>query len=220
MKKYFTLCAALLLSATLFAQIDNPLRFVDKNGNAIADGTVLTFTETEGDKEIGWQIDPALAIENTSNVEQYAQVAVDVDQLSEGSSVKFCPWTNCVNYMEPGSYERHGYVSAKGKEYLMLEWILAYEEDEDGYWAFVPGNATVRLTANVLNGDGSVFSTGPTITLKFSAADPTGVEGVQADKQTTVVARYNANGQRIAEPTRGLNIIKMANGKTIKQIIK
>lgn len=50
----------------------------------------------------------------------------------------------------------------------------------------------------------------------------TGIQNVNAatDASNAVVARYNAAGQRIAEAQRGLNILKLANGKTVKVIVK
>jgi len=49
----------------------------------------------------------------------------------------------------------------------------------------------------------------------------TGINGVSADDAEAVeVARYNAAGQVISAPQKGLNIIKLSNGKTIKVIVK
>lgn len=50
----------------------------------------------------------------------------------------------------------------------------------------------------------------------------TGIQNVNVadDASNAVVARYNAAGQRIAEAQRGLNILKLANGKTVKVIVK
>lgn len=52
--------------------------------------------------------------------------------------------------------------------------------------------------------------------------DPTGISTVNASSASdnTVVARYNAAGQRIASAQPGLNIVKYANGKTVKVIVK
>lgn len=52
--------------------------------------------------------------------------------------------------------------------------------------------------------------------------DPTGISTVNASSASdnTVVARYNAAGQRISSAQPGLNIVKYANGKTAKIIVK
>lgn len=48
--------------------------------------------------------------------------------------------------------------------------------------------------------------------------------GIQAaatqEGEARIVARYNAAGQRITSPVRGLNILKMSNGKTVKVLVK
>lgn len=49
----------------------------------------------------------------------------------------------------------------------------------------------------------------------------TGVSAVDtADGEAVEVARYNAAGQRIGAPQKGLNIVKMSNGRTQKVIVK
>lgn len=46
------------------------------------------------------------------------------------------------------------------------------------------------------------------------------IEGLQQEGSATEVSRYNAAGQRISAPVRGLNIVKMANGKTVKTVVR
>ena len=50
--------------------------------------------------------------------------------------------------------------------------------------------------------------------------DATSVEKAIADVNAKEVARYNAAGQTISETQKGLNIIKLSNGKTVKVIVK
>lgn len=40
------------------------------------------------------------------------------------------------------------------------------------------------------------------------------------DANAAVVARYTANGQQVSAPVKGLNILKLANGKTVKVMVK
>lgn len=47
-----------------------------------------------------------------------------------------------------------------------------------------------------------------------------GVSGVQNAASTTEVARYNAAGQRINAPQKGLNIVKLSDGRTMKVMTK
>ena len=48
----------------------------------------------------------------------------------------------------------------------------------------------------------------------------TGIKNTITDGNATEVARYNAAGQVISEAQKGLNIIKLSNGKTVKVIVK
>ena len=47
-----------------------------------------------------------------------------------------------------------------------------------------------------------------------------GIDGVTTDTQNSEVARYNVNGMRLSAPQKGLNIVKMANGKSVKVMVK
>ena len=46
------------------------------------------------------------------------------------------------------------------------------------------------------------------------------IYGLQQEGSAVEVSRFNAAGQRISAPVRGLNIVKMANGKTVKTIVR
>lgn len=60
------------------------------------------------------------------------------------------------------------------------------------------------------------------IGLRFLQGDqPTGIESIRQSATTaTVVARYNAIGERITAPVKGLNIMRMSDGTTKKIIVK
>lgn len=50
---------------------------------------------------------------------------------------------------------------------------------------------------------------------------PSGIQNVNNENSASVeVARYTLNGQRISAPVKGVNIVKYANGKTVKEIVK
>ena len=53
---------------------------------------------------------------------------------------------------------------------------------------------------------------------EVKALNTSSIEGLQQEDNAAEVSRYNAAGQRISAPVRGLNIVKMANGKTVKRI--
>ena len=67
-----------------------------------------------------------------------------------------------------------------------------------------------KVTGEVLNAD--------EVTLP-AEYDATGIQTI-SDYTNSVSARYNAAGQLITTPQKGLNIIKLSTGKTIKVIVK
>ena len=73
------------------------------------------------------------------------------------------------------------------------------------------GVATITATAN----DGSGASASCVVTVGVG-----GIEGVEMDNNAVEVARYDIHGRLLSEPTPGLNIVKMSNGTTRKEIVK
>lgn len=55
---------------------------------------------------------------------------------------------------------------------------------------------------------------------EVKALNTSSIEGLQQEDNAAEVSRYNAAGQRISTPVRGLNIVKMANGKTVKTVVR
>ena len=69
------------------------------------------------------------------------------------------------------------------------------------------------ITAKAL--DGSGVSASCVVTVGVS-----GVEGVEMDNNAVEVVRYDIHGRLLSEPTPGINIVKMSNGTTRKEIVK
>lgn len=55
---------------------------------------------------------------------------------------------------------------------------------------------------------------------QVAIADPAGIEGVETTSDNQPAARYTLDGRRVKTMQKGLNIIRMANGKAIKVIGK
>lgn len=51
-------------------------------------------------------------------------------------------------------------------------------------------------------------------------AGAAGITDVQKDANSTVVERYNLNGMRVNAPQKGLNIVKLADGRCVKVAVK
>lgn len=48
----------------------------------------------------------------------------------------------------------------------------------------------------------------------------TGIEGVGADAEVKEVARYTVDGRKVDAPVKGVNIVKLSNGKTLKVVVE
>ena len=66
-----------------------------------------------------------------------------------------------------------------------------------------------KVTGQVLNAD----------EVTVSEYDPTGIKTF-SDKTNSVSERYNVAGQRITAPQKGLNIIRLNTGKSVKVLVK
>ena len=62
---------------------------------------------------------------------------------------------------------------------------------------------------------------GSTITVLYTT-DPnaTGISGVTTTESREVVARYTLDGQLLSAPQKGINIVKYADGRTEKVLVK
>lgn len=222
MKRAFVFAFAALLSIGAFAQEELPtFQLFDKNDNPVADGATLVLTEGENLGE--YQIPSGLYLKNNSDDTQ--GVGIDVKLVSiDNGSFSCCFPNNCQAISSPGVYEDYNSpatMDAGEKRILQTEWIPS------NY-----GSCTAELQFKVFNLEKQdVFGTtvyspsdfkeyGPKVTLHFVYADPTSVDGIKDNTNTTVLARYNANGMSVKSEVKGLNIIRLSNGKTIKQIKK
>lgn len=222
MKRVFAFAFAALLSIGAFAQGDQPtFQLFDKNNNPVADGATLVLTE--GENLGNFQIPTGLYLKNNSNDTQ--GVGIDVKLVSiDNGTFSCCFPMNCQTINRVGDYKDFNApatMEAGEEKDLQTEWIPAQY-----------GSCLVELQFKIYNvetkeifgcpvSEPTTFKAyGPKVQLHFVYADPTGIDGIKDNNNTTVVARYNANGMSVKSEVKGLNIIRLSNGKTIKQIKK
>ena len=154
------------------------------------------------------------------------KLRVDVEKIDHGS-IAFCLLGNCSSARREGTYESNGGFVDKLDD-LQTEWMIGNDEDTE---KAMYGEATAKLTLVVcrkvsLGNDGfgieqfeyKNVGESSTITVKFVYNEKsTGINGI-SNADATVVARYAADGTRLSAPQKGLNIVKLSNGKTVKYI--
>ncbi|MBQ2839642.1 MAG: leucine-rich repeat protein [Muribaculaceae bacterium] len=71
----------------------------------------------------------------------------------------------------------------------------------------------VYLTATTLDGN-------YTKECRVEVVENNSVDGVDADNNAEEITRYDIHGRKLNEPTKGINIIKMSDGSTRKEVVK
>ena len=79
------------------------------------------------------------------------------------------------------------------------------------------GYTKLAVIAMIIRKDGKIENAAKF----YLSTDPAGVEGISENKsELKEVARYTIDGRRISTPQRGLNIVKMSDGSTVKVLVK
>lgn len=226
MKKIYLIAAMLIAAATSInaqnEQTDTRTQFIHEDGSVVENGSVVNLSTVSEDIIMGGNIAAGLSLQNTSNDRLAMAVSGQVSKLDNGS-IQFCFPTDCYYYNSTRSYSQTGFVSGKDTRNLRLEWFFDAENVKEGDAAAMTLQVEIRNTKRAITGQTAVgddiIAYGPAITVNFTYPDPSRVSAIENDNPT-VVARYNAMGARMDKASRGLNIIKLSNGKTIKQVIK
>lgn len=78
------------------------------------------------------------------------------------------------------------------------------------------GYNKLAVIAMIINNEGKIDNAA-----KFYLSDPVGIGGISENNgELREVARYTIDGRKISVPQRGLNIVKLSDGSTIKILIK
>lgn len=235
MKKIFTLCVALFAAVSMFAQETKGMfEFATADGTIVPSGSVITKSDVEDytdpeDGEDNMQIPTGLWIKPVKtelNGEKLCvKLRVDVEKIDHGS-ISFCLLGNCSSVIREGTYESNGGFVDQLDD-IQTEWIIGNNK-ETGKAKY--GEAKAKLTLVVCRKVSQKDHLGieqfkyenvgesSTVTVKFVYNEKsTGINGI-SNADATVVARYAADGTRLSAPQKGLNIVKLSNGKTVKYI--
>lgn len=216
MKKLFTLCIALLFSCV--AMNAQNFIFVDGDGNTIENGATLTMDQVSYKEDLVFNPDgsyekiqvPMISlsgvyIKNNSAESQSCKVTYNVTALPNGSFAACCAG-NCSN-LDSGTIEKNANADA-GKTIDIstnTEWFPV-----------AAGTTTVKISAQ---GSKSMLPDSE-ITINFIYDGTASIDGIQNNADNKVVARYSINGQLLDAPQKGINILKYADGRIEKVIVK
>lgn len=227
MKKSLLLfVAAMLVGGAANAQIDNTLQFVDASGNVIEDGaTVNGEVEYIDAGAYGgyYQVNSGLYVKNNSSEPVGASAEVDVTRMDNGS-LSCCFPSQCDAIYDVGSIETTAGTMNSGElKPFQTEWIPS---DATSYGQCI---ATFRLILRESSVNdwglpvaGDVIAQGPSVTVNFVFDEESaGIAGVETVEDNEPVGYYTLDGQKLSAPRKGtVNIVKYANGKTSKIVVK
>lgn len=217
MKKLFTLCIALLFSCV--AMNAQNFIFVDGEGNTIENGATLTMDQVSYKEDFVFNPDGSyeiiqvpmiplsgVYIKNNSSESQSCKVTYNVTALPNGTFAACCA-ENCSNLDSEGTIEKNANANA-GK---------TIDISTDTEWIPVAaGTTTVKISAQ---GSKSMLPDSE-ITINFIYDGTASIDGIQNNADNKVVARYSINGQLLDAPQKGINILKYADGRIEKVIVK
>ena len=236
MKKIFTLCFALFSAVAMFAQETKGMfEFATADGTVVPSGTVITKSDVEDftEPKDGYdtkQISTGLFVKPIKTDLKGEKICVklrlNVERIDNGS-IAFCLLGNCKSASEKGEFESSGGF-VEQLDNLQTEWRIGNDEETD---KAMYGEAKAKLTLVVcrkvsLGKDQfgieqfkyEDIGESSTVTVHFIYNEKsTGINGI-SNADATVVARYAADGTRLSAPQKGLNIVKLSNGKTVKYI--
>lgn len=209
--------------------------FATADGTVVPSGTVITksdvedFTEPEDEYDTK-QISTGLfvkPIKTDLNGEKICvKLRLNVERIDNGS-IAFCLLGNCKNAIEEGEFESNGGFVDKLDD-LQTEWMIGNDEETDkAKYGEAKAKLTLVVCRKVSLGKDQFgkeqfkyedIGESSTITVHFVYNEKsTGINGIST-ADATVVARYAADGTRLSAPQKGLNIVKLSNGKTVKYI--
>lgn len=222
MKRIFTLGLSLLAGMMAFAQVDNSVVFIDKDGNEVADGSTVVVNEVE-ESEFGelQMVVPFRAKKNVSGP-VFVRLSSDLAQMPVGTSYSCCFPENCTLSEKQEVFNSvAGFLSDDVKG-IQTEWLPTKTNDDTGEqdMVYATWSATVQIQIMDEEDKSEIKAYGPKVTVKFVNADPAGISAVGSAADNKVVAVYDASGARLSAPQKGLNIVRLANGKTVKRVVK
>lgn len=219
MKKFFTLCLSLMMGCLAVGaqDIDETFQFTDAEGNVIPNGTKLVCNHVE-DNYMGIPgykfIDSGVYVKNTSGTVAFVGAQGNIVSM-ENASLSFCWPTACQNFDAPAAFT----TASEGGPSSYFK-SIATEMFPKGDVASCELELQLLKYDNVGGQAGPVGTPGSKITILFTTDPTAGVDGVTVAGSSEEVARYTLDGRRLTAPQKGVNIVKYADGRTVKVVEK
>lgn len=229
MKKIFTLCLSMMMGcmvASAQAPADEVFQFTDSKGTVIKDGSTITSKEVHeidwGGGLIEYQVGSGVYLSNTSDALAGLVLSGEVKSVTNGI-VQLCFPMNCVN-LNPGPFtsDFDAIYPTKDNESLKdIQLHLAVNDND--------AEAKAEIELQVIRYDvdfndygmpiqGKNSYPGSKITVNLVYEGTAGINDVTVAGDSKEVARYTLDGRKLSAPQKGINIVKYADGRTVKVV--
>ena len=218
------LAAAAMMAVGSYAQVDDTFVFLDADGNEIPSGSTVTFTEVEADEFLGENvIHCPIYVKNNTEDKQGVGGTLTLESIDNGR-FQICFPVVCTEGMkEPGEkfLDPQTIMQPGEKKNIQAEWFTEGEGSckatlQLSLYEIVTkrtGIITTETTGDEIETDDPM----PSLTL-VCANGVTGINDVLTVDNTKVEAVYSADGKRLSAMQKGLNIVKLSDGKTLKVV--
>lgn len=216
--KSLLLIAAAMFTTASYAQVDKTFSFVDKDGKEIKSGTVWTANHVEEDDFGTTQVPSEVFVKNNTNERQGIGTFVNVKKIESGN-FRICFPMNCMSGITGGMVRTEGGAMNAGEtKTLASEWF----PEADGVCDVLVKLEYYNINKNKWGmesfervDDEDLDNPMPSITIHF-VKGATAINGIKDGANVEVTGIYDATGKQIQTTQKGLNIVKLSNGKTVK----
>lgn len=216
--KSLLLIAAAMFTTASYAQVDKTFSFVDKDGKEIPSGTVWTANTVEDDPFDGLMVVDEVYVKNNTNERQGVGAFINVKKIDSGN-YRICFPENCKSGITGGMDRTNpGALNAGVVKELNSEWF----PKSDGVCEVYVKLEYYNINKNKFGiesyervDDEDLDNPMPYIIIHF-VKGATAINGIKDGQNVEVTGIYDATGKQIQTTQKGLNIVKLSNGKTVK----
>ena len=186
--------------------------FAQPDGTIVPDGSVVTINKAvvADDGSGDMLMDAGLYVKNVDgDNDDLLRIAYDVSTMENGM-MTICFPSACASVMMPGSGTTNPGKLDNQLHSISTEW---FPTDYGKCTAKVALQTVVKTTTGYL-----VIDDGPSVTLQFVYANPSGVSS--AISVARPVAYYSISGQRLTGRPHGMVLVRLSDGRVVKRIIR
>ena len=209
-----------MFTTASYAQVDQTFSFVDKDGKEVKSGTVITVNTVEEDPLTGEDmISTGLYVKNNTKEKQGVGAFFNIKKMDNGK-FQICFPMLCSDAITATGMDRTkgGTMNAGQVKTLGAEWFpkadgVCEVEFKLEYYTINKGFGGMESLERMEEED--LDFPMPSVTVNF-VKGATAINGIKDGENVEVTGIYDATGKQIQTTQKGLNIVKLSNGKTVK----